>query len=249
MRRLLRAALVVTTGVPWLIVAAIAATPASPVTPAFAQATAAETATVPMYVPPRRGAPGGRVGGGTRGIGHEALVLSVLAPADHAGLTVEEQPTLYWFISRVPAVPIELTVSTDGGTQPVLETRLAAPATAGVQRTRLADHGVRLVPGVRYRWFVTAVADPDRRSRDVLAGGMIERVEAAETLRARLAGADPTRRAFLLAEEGLWYDAIATISDLIERSPHDATRRRQRAGLLEQVGLRDVADYDVKQAR
>jgi len=53
----------------------------------------------PSYQPPLRGAPGGRVGGGTRGTGRETFVLSVLAP-DHTGLTVSEQPALYWFISN-----------------------------------------------------------------------------------------------------------------------------------------------------
>ena len=39
------------------------------------------TASAPVYKPPLRGAPGGRVGGGTRGTGREAFILSVLAPA------------------------------------------------------------------------------------------------------------------------------------------------------------------------
>ena len=52
----------------------------------------------PVYRPPLRGAPRGRVGGGSRGTGRESFVLSVLAP-DHTGLTTSEQPSLYWFIS------------------------------------------------------------------------------------------------------------------------------------------------------
>jgi len=53
-----------------------------------------ETAvSAPVYRPPKRGAPGGRVGGGTRGFQREVFVLSVLAP-DHTGLTVSEQPFL-----------------------------------------------------------------------------------------------------------------------------------------------------------
>src|SRR5688572_21778645 len=58
----------------------------------------AANANVPVYNPPPRGAPGGRVGGGTRGPGQrDVFVLSVLAP-DHSGLTSSEQPSLYWFI-------------------------------------------------------------------------------------------------------------------------------------------------------
>ena len=54
---------------------------------------ATTTATVPIYKPPLRGAPGGRVGGGTRGSGREVFVLTVLAP-DHSALTVSEQPAI-----------------------------------------------------------------------------------------------------------------------------------------------------------
>src|SRR5947207_15681571 len=51
----------------------------------------ATTAVMPVYRPPIRGAPVGRVGGGTRGTALEPLVLSVLAPED-SGLTAFEPP-------------------------------------------------------------------------------------------------------------------------------------------------------------
>ena len=59
----------------------------------------AADANVPVYNPPSRGAPGGRIGGGTRGGGQNVFVLSVLAP-DHSAFTTSEQPSLYWFISN-----------------------------------------------------------------------------------------------------------------------------------------------------
>ncbi|MBP1738758.1 MAG: uncharacterized protein H6Q48_1051 [Deltaproteobacteria bacterium] len=65
----------------------------------------------PVYKPPLRGSPGGRVGGGTRGASLEAPVsLSVLVP-DHVGITLQSQPHLYWFISRKTTHPIEVTIT------------------------------------------------------------------------------------------------------------------------------------------
>ena len=52
----------------------------------------------------------------------------------------------------------------------------------------------------------------------------------------------------IYAESGIWYDAIMAISELIEASPKDMNLRKQRAGLLEQVGLPEVAEYELKQA-
>jgi hypothetical protein len=198
-------------------------------------------AAVPTYKPPLRGAPGGRVGGGTRGTAREVFVLTVLAP-DHSALTVNEQPSLYWFISSATSLPIEVTVMDLRTTQPILETRLAAPVAPGVHRIRLADHGVRLEPGVPYRWFVTIVPDSNRRSRDILAGGAIERVAPPEGLPAKLAQARKEETAFLYAEAGVWYDALAAISDLIDSAPNDPVLRKQRATLLAQVGLPVVGE-------
>ena len=129
-----------------------------------------KSATVPVYKPPPRGAPGGRVGGGTRGT-DQTFTLSVLAPT-HTGQTLQEQPVLYWYLSKAISSPIEFTLA-DDGIKPLVETQIKPPFQPGVQKVRLADYGVHLVPGKLYKWFVTLVVDPDRRSKDVLAGGAI----------------------------------------------------------------------------
>ena len=190
----------------------------------------------PVYTPPIRGAPRGRVGGGTRGTGREVFVLSVLAP-DHSGLTVSEQPSLYWYISAPTSLPVELTVMDPGLTQPLLEVRLTAPIEAGIHRLRLSDHGVRLAHGVAYRWYVAVVPDAGRRSRDILAGGAIERINPSSEVAVRLGQARREDLPAIYAEAGLWYDALATMSDLIESAPDDTELRRQRAALLSQVGV------------
>ena len=197
----------------------------------------AADANVPVYNPPKRGAPGGRVGGGTRGgTQRDIFVLSVLAP-DHSGFTTSEQPSLYWYISNSTSLPIELTVMDPQGVQPILETRLPAPAKPGIQRVRFADYNIRLAPGAAYRWFVAIVPDADRRSKDILAGGAIERVDVPAELNAKLAKAKSNETPFIYAEAGLWYDALGAISDLIDAAPQNQELHKQRTALLTQVGL------------
>jgi hypothetical protein len=201
-----------------------------------------ETAvSAPVYRPPKRGAPGGRVGGGTRGVQREVFVLSVLAP-DHTGLTVSEQPFLYWFISNPTSFPVELTVMDLQAVQPILEIRIPPPVQAGVHRIRLADYGIRLSSGAAYRWYVAVVPDPDRRSKDILAGGAIERVEVPEGIKSKLAQAGNADLPSLYAEAGIWYDALRAISDLIEAAPQDHELRKRRAALLAQVKLPAVEE-------
>jgi len=195
----------------------------------------AADANVPVYNPPSRGAPGGRIGGGTRG-GQNVFVLSVLAP-DHSAFTTSEQPSLYWFISKPTSLPIELTVMDPQGVKPILETQLPPPTKPGIQRVRLADYNVHLAPGAAYRWFVAVVSDADRRSKDILAGGAIERVDLQEDVKAKLAKASDKELPFIYAQAGLWYDALKSISDLIDAAPQNQELRNERAALLKQVGL------------
>jgi hypothetical protein len=49
------------------------------------------------------------------------------------------------------------------------------------------------------------------------------------------------------AEQGLWYDAFASISDLIVAAPDNQILRNQRASLLQQIGLQEVAKWDLQQ--
>ena len=208
------------------------------------QKQAPTTVAAPVYKPPVRGAPGGRVGGGTRGA-DQTFTLSVLAP-NHTGLTTKEQPVLYWYLTKAISTPMEFTL-TDDGTKPLIETALKPPFQPGVQRVQIGDFWVRLKEGKQYRWFVALVVDPERRSKDILAGGTIERAALPEAAAQKLSKSDKTQAPLIYAEAGLWYDAVAAATDLIDASPKDAALRGQRASLLRQVGLNDIAEYDLKE--
>lgn len=216
-------------------------TPRRPVVASQTQPSAAAAGDF-VYVPPPRGAPGGRVGGSTRGTGMVPLV-SALAP-DHIGLTVQEQVSLFWYLSEPTTYPVELTIIDDHTIQPLIERRISGPLHPGMQRVRLAEYGMHLSPGMPYRWSVALVVDPANRSRDILAGGFIERVAPAEALRAQLAGASRAQAPAIYARAGLWYDALEAISDLIDAAPQTPTLRHQWAALLAQVGLSDIAEHD-----
>ncbi len=194
------------------------------------------------YRPPMRGAPAARIGGGTRGIGDKTLELVVLAP-DHTGLTTKEQPTLYWYASEPVLAKLEVTLINDENIDPQLEQIVATPGPAGIQSFDLAKTNTRLKSGLEYRWFVSAIADMDQRSNDIVASGTIQRIKPNEALSNKIAGANKQTLASLYAEEGVWYDTIDALSRLIKKSPADSALQEQRSTLLEQVGLQAAADY------
>jgi hypothetical protein len=203
----------------------------------------AAPASVPVYKPPLRGAPVGRVGGGTRGAGTAGPFVTVFAP-EHVGLTVEAQPCLYWYLSQKSDAVVEFTLIDDHSIQPVLEKRFGPPVDPGVHCVRLQDEGVSLATGTQYKWFVALVVDPEHRSQDIIAGGAIERSDPPAALQEQLARTPKAEAPYLYAERGIWYEAITTISELITASPNDSRLRQKRAALLEQVGLPAVGALD-----
>ena len=215
--------------------------------PSSALAQPRQVASLVQYNPPPDSQPGHRVlPEPIRGLTVKSRPTLVALVPDHIGLTVHEQPELYWYLSQEVSYPIAVTLIDLQSPIPLLKERLNPPIRPGVQRIRLADYGVRLVPGVLYQWFVALVPDSMQRSEDILSGGTIERIAFPDELRAtqQQTRSVPPR---LYAAAGLWYDAIAAISERIAVAPHDPALRQQRAALLEQVGLLDAATYDRQQ--
>jgi hypothetical protein len=193
------------------------------------------------YKPPVRGAPARRVGGSSRGIG-ELPVASVIAP-DHVGRTISEQPSLYWFVSRRSPVRVEIVLIDSQGAKPVVEASIANAA-PGIHRFSLAEKNIRLKPGEEYQWSVSLVFDDKQRSNDVMSQGALMLFAPSAELKARLASLPRAAQAKVLAAEGIWYDAVAALSEAIEENPADAALRAQRAALLERAGLKDAAAFD-----
>jgi len=208
--------------------------------------TGSESRALPVYKPPKRGAPGGRVGGATRGDREANLNVEVLAPDKVRGLTSRAQPDLYWYLSKPTTVPIEFTLIDEEAVEPLLEIRLPQPSTGGLQRIRLSDYGIHLKDDKMYRWSIALVMDGEHRSKDIMAGARIQLALPSEIPTDHLAGADPFHATFIHAEAGLWYDAIASVSEAIQSDPEQEQYRDMRAGLLEQVGLEVVANADRK---
>ena len=137
-------------------------------------------ARVVIFRPATGSAPAVRVTGGSRGSGDATITLDVLAP-DETGLTTQEQPSLFWYQSKPAEAKFELTLLQENKVKPLLQVKVERSAKAGIQRLKLSDHGVKLAPGVEYQWVVALVTDPDNRSSDLVASGVIKRIEPRRT--------------------------------------------------------------------
>jgi Domain of Unknown Function (DUF928) len=196
----------------------------------------------PAYRPPLRGAPGGRVGGASRGTFKVAAPLptvELLAPSDHTGLTVSPTPSFYFFVSGPVTWPTRFTISAPGRPDPLLDVPIPAPTAAGIYRLDVAGYRVRLDPGIVYTWSVSAILDPQIRARDIVASANVMLTAPAADIACGLDTASPARRAALCAQEGLWYDAVAAA---VAAEPYDGHTALD--ALMNQAGLDEAAAYD-----
>jgi Domain of Unknown Function (DUF928) len=196
----------------------------------------------PTYKPPPRGAPGGRVGGASRGTVKVTVPLptiDLLAPDGHTGLTTSANPTLYFFVSQPVLWPTQFTISTARQPRPILEVNIPSPRRPGVYPIHTAEYPVRLEPGVLYTWSVSIILNAKARSRDIVATASLLRSSAEPVAEAALRAAPANHRAALLAQAGLWYDAVAAAAEAAPLDSHASLD-----ALMNEVGLVEPARYD-----
>jgi len=184
-----------------------------------------------------------RVGGGSRGGPKDNLSVQVLVP-DQVALTTQDQPSLYWYQSKAVKTQCEVTVTEPKNPKPLLSLKSSAPTPSGIHAIRLTKFNVKLKPNVLYRWSVAVVVDPENRSQDIIATGVIKRIEPSPDLAAKLAQASEADKPAIYAENGIWYDALQSISDQIDHAPTDTALHQERADLLKQVGMDGVSMED-----
>jgi hypothetical protein len=183
-----------------------------------------------------RGAPKVRVGGGTRS-GGESHSVTVLAP-ERVGLTASDQPVLHWFTPMPLNRAVEIVVILATAMDPLLELVIESGSPDLVQSIDLAEHGIRLDPGVEYEWSVSVVVDPTQRSLDSMSGAVVMYDPPSNALAEHFNASGQLERAGLLAENGYWHDSFAIYHQVAK---NDTDARAGRNAILEQVGLTDVA--------
>ena len=214
--------------------------------PAVSQSGPTEDVPLPLYTPPKKLTPRARVGGGLRGTDGSDPVIVALVP-DHVGLTVKKTPVLNWFLSKPTTYPLKFTLIDIRTVTPLHEGLIPTPDHQGVQSINLKDWGLALEPDVQYRWYIYAIRNPDSPSQDIVAGGVIERCEFSTCLVEMEVNLTCDRQSVLQnAVRGFWYDAMACLCELIDANPSDQALRRQRAALLNQIGLSGVAEWDLR---
>ncbi|SLM49090.1 conserved protein of unknown function [Nitrospira japonica] len=201
---------------------------------------------IPLYQPPKKFTPRARVGGELRGTEGMDPEVQALVP-DHVGFTSSQTPVLNWYLSKPTPHEVRFTLIDNQSVRPVYEAPIPTPKQPGIFSIAIKDLGLALDPNIQYRWYVSVVRDPSSPSKDIVGGGVIERCEMSDcliTFDAKITCSVQTVTDN--ARAGFWYDAMGCLCTLIDANPTDASLRRLRAGLLKQVGLNGVAEWDLR---
>lgn len=174
--------------------------------------------------------------------GKDPLYLSVLSP-NHIGLTMFEQPALFWYIAQPTSQSVDVLITDEGNTQMLLDIRMLPPIQPGIHKVELKDYGIRLQPNTTYQWKIILQGRLPGESHTT--SGWIMRVSPPANVAnlTHLPSINATPAEPLL-EAGLWYDAIWALSERLHTDPTDMLSLTQRANLFEQVGLLPPAQQD-----
>ena len=183
-----------------------------------------------------------RVDGSSRSVVESNISLYALGPPQ-VGYTIKEKPILYWYQSGPCQAGLEIVIIGSDKTKPILKIKQSQANKSGIQSLRLADHNVRLSKGVQYTWYVAIVPEENDRSKDIFASAMIEVIDPPLRVINKLMTVQKKELVYLLAEEGIWYDALDAISSLVESNSDDKELRGLRADLLEEGELSEVAKF------
>ncbi|MBD1826974.1 DUF928 domain-containing protein [Microcoleus vaginatus GB1-A2] len=199
------------------------------------------------FQPPEQGVPGRREGGGTRGLEcpTATTALTALIPQSTMGQTLSAKPTFFYYLP----VPLDKTVQfelADERDKTLYKKSFhMVTSRAGVVSVSLDsdDNAPALEVGKNYQWYFTIKCNPKNSTTDdVLVSGWINRTALAPTVKTQL-DRSPDRRAKLsiFAQQGLWYEYLATLAQLRIESPSDASLAIEWSAVLNSVQLGKIA--------
>jgi hypothetical protein len=200
--------------------------------------------TVSFEPPPRKDAPrGGTAGGGSRSdmlscsssIQARTKTLTALTPGKHVGLSHERRPVLYVYLPKTNAKVAEFSIY-DEKMNGVYQTDISVENSKGFIAIKLPSV-LSLVKNQPYYWSFALACNPEDRTSDMVVGGWIEYTQLSQDLQNKLIKANSVERISLYAQNGYWYDAVATVMELQQKEPHNSQLAQTWTELLTSVGL------------
>ena len=226
----------------------------------IAQPQSAEGIQISMaFEPPAgEGMPSRTAGGGSRGQCPNMAQginppLMALVPAfatqpnskqtDIKGLTMAATPTFFFYIPPIPATKAAFSLK-DQNNNDIYQTNMAISDQQGIVSIEIPKDTPPLKVGQTYRWSFGVICNAENTTEPkvVFVTGEIKRTEPDASLTAKLQQAKPLEQAKIYAENGIWFESLATLAKLRQTQPTDSNLTQEWKQLLESVGLEAIAN-------
>lgn len=211
------------------------------------------------FSPPDRGAPSRTADGGTRGCPTAAVdssqpkAVRVMALKQHLSLTLDSNPTLFFYVPPGLGSNVELTlyqfdVEGDRDTEAVYTAEIPIPDKGGLLSHQLPAGEYQLEEGQMYHWYVVIPCESTGLAEYDFSDGFIERTNAANLpvdLNARLATIDPRDRLALgdaYADAGVWHEALYYLAQARNADPNNPEIQARWESLLNAANLGEYSE-------
>lgn len=206
-------------------------------------------------------APGGRRTGGGRRDNCLAVnpKLTALVPVTEVaptiqhvwGLTTVEHPT-FWFYLPYTKSDSYLTefVLQDQDSNLLYTKNVALPEQPGIISITIPSNIRALAVDQQYRWFLKVYCNKTERAEESLpiyVEGVVRRVKLNPIATQELSTALKQQQVAIYAENGIWFQVLATLAELQKNNPQDMEMQAAWRNLLIEVGLSDVADKPIRE--
>ncbi|OAB59924.1 hypothetical protein AY600_03940 [Phormidium willei BDU 130791] len=177
-----------------------------------------------------------------------ARPLTLLVPPDILGITLQEYPRFFVYVPPLPEeARLEFAVTQweylDGEQGEEIRDRevyvgqVSPPEEGGILPLQLPqqdDEGNSVTPlavGQDYTWFVRILCNPESPTSfgpDIWREAWVTRLAPTPEFAAELEDASLSQQVGLLAETGVWYDALDRLAELRSRADEDESNVEQR---------------------
>lgn len=184
------------------------------------------------YVPPNKDRRQQKAtSSGSRGSNKSIDVIS-LAPTDHTPVTISANPNFLFLVKEKPDSLVYFSLVKPGVDRPIWQKELTIER-SGILSVSIPQ-GINLDIDQEYVWNLKVVCNPRRPAENWYIRAVVKRIAPTAKLAQELASANSeSEKAMVLANNGIWYDAIS----LSYYNKHESAGIAYFQQLLAQIGL------------
>nr|ADN12996.1 protein of unknown function DUF928 [Gloeothece verrucosa PCC 7822] len=171
--------------------------------------------------------------------------LRVLLPVTNFGYTLQDHPTFFWYMPelKTQAERLELKVRPVEADSYQTYQFISNNQNAGVMSVTLPPEMGAFEEGKEYQWEIRVYCS---RQMFIAATGNIQRLSTNNPqLASQLEKASVEDYPAILAQAGVWYDAMATLAALRAENPTDTSLRADWSNLLKMIGFENIANAPI----